>query len=263
MSLPVIAINTSNGCGHCKGFRKDGQPRVPQKDALGNPKMPGTFFGYHWSPDTFRKLVTGTADGKGSAKWRVFDFYWTTLDGRSVKDVMVVSEFTLKGTDGVTRTSYSKQPNGKGVVAAIDDGKAHLLPGAGDWDNFVTKRYPAELINFLFYYPQVMYVNGAVWDNAVRGTGRLYGVVKDCVVAPIKNPDGSVRYNIDYSKPPKSQANPVKLAIDLTDASKELQLPTVSILPDSLPLPAEGERAVLMETVGNGCKSLGFKLIPP
>lgn len=250
MSLPVIAILTSASCGHCRSMRGDGQPREPS-----NPSIPGPIKGgHHWSPTFFRRLITGNKKGEGTAKWRVFEFYFPTLRIDSIGSLLEANEFNLK-PGGITRTTYMPTSDGTSVMRAFDGGKKTALDGAGDFKTWVAKRYPKELINFVYLYPGWIWTSGPNWDAAVKGTEHMFSHVSACFVdVQGKDDAGKPIYGVNYEKKFTTPEDPLEVAITLNNASPKLHPPKENT--EQLPLPTE---TVRMQTAG--CSALGFRLV--
>jgi hypothetical protein len=258
MSLPVIVITTSSACGTCKAIRGDGQPREPKKKADGTQLMPGLIKGgYHWSPALFTGLLTGKT-GKGPARYRVYEPYFTTLGPKGLWDMVELNEFTLKATGGVTRTTYSPSDDKKGVMIAVDGGTKTVLKGASDFGSFVARKIPVEIMHFLYLYPNWIYVNGAIWDGALRGANHLYAYPSSLQVTSVTADDGKPKYGIDTKKPYTSQEDPVEnaaLFLSPTGAPK--------LLPPTGPnLAVKGDTVIMPTTAGCTSAGLGYKIVP-
>ena len=146
-SLPVIAIITAQGCGHCERMRL---PRIEKSDNEGIKTIVGR---YAWDQEFFTLLLFGGELPKSvnqSPNYRVFNIHIGSMAKPTFEDIAEVTSITWNGSK-VCQDIVSNQ-----VV-------------------------PKSIVRFIRMFPTFAYFDGNSWN----GKSPLVGYVMSCRVKKV------------------------------------------------------------------------------
>lgn len=195
-SLPVICVITSASCGHCNKMRNSGD--ISTSECV-SATIPG---GNCWNESFFKALIS---DSTGTPKFRVYEIHFGPMNfgiEEFYNKIVEFNEYVWTGTktqrnkyrSEYTRTPEAKCPeNPEGNLRVVSIVNGHQLFGTLAFTDFLAKRIPNQIHNYVQQYPSWMFSEGTNWDSSIKnGTPLISHVFGFKTISPGKiEPFGS------------------------------------------------------------------------
>lgn len=181
-SLPIVGLVTSAGCGHCTSMRLDGRLQ-PSANTKGRPATINDNR-YHFDNTFITALLTGGRGGS-SPSCRVINIHTRSIQ-KGGGGFIELSEFFLNGEEGIKQVIYRPQimepPHLLEVETLQITSTARTVisldKGITTWEEFVKEHIPARFVQYLFFYPAIMFFRGESWQKGLKGeefNGAIFG----------------------------------------------------------------------------------------
>lgn len=265
MALPMVVLATSAVCGVCERIRKptdgkltplalkDEKPAAYEKRVGYPPAVTFPGFG-QYDVAFFRQLIMGGKDGP--AKFRVCLLQFANMNGTwKENSVIEISIIELDG-DGVKQTMFKPSGDKTSLESYRINSKQQKIISRTDpvqWSTTVSVYVPNGIIRYLFFFPAFYFFDGGLWDEAIKTSGPLYGLVNG--LSTIQ----STPWGIASSEQPKI-INTLEMTSRLVSNPQEL-LPPPEAKPDVVPAEKPAAGAASSAASFNVCAG-GLRLQP-
>lgn len=237
MSLPVIVIVTSVQCGHCVSMRgadgslksDDAPISIPSKWA--------------WNEKFFLNLLRG-GEQSGPAKFKVFEINYKIMNP-SPDNIKEISEFSIGNSNRIKRVIYNNIDDNLQTNTVIED-KNTISPSSNiKFKDFVSRNIPAEISNYIVFFPSILYFSNESWEKSKLNTESLYGLIGG---ANVKYNNG--KWGFDSSIQPTR--------IDPVEMSSKIVKGQISLKPEVV-LTNDGSNKVIARA---GCSAQKYNIYP-
>jgi hypothetical protein len=273
MSLPVILVITSQRCGHCVRMRGDGRLNS-SFDGESQSSLPG---GYGYDDTFIRKLISANPaavpknDNTYPAKYRVYNLHLSKMGGPD-NEVLEIIEFELKTGGTIEERIYKKNNSNTDIeiytVSSTNKPSTKLHHTSTPWLDTIKNMIPSGYVNYLHFFPMILYFSAGAWDRALREGGPIYGYINGAETSQTP-PYGPApkQTNIQVVDPVILAASFIKGEKALIDAPRATNTAAVSNrVSEQIRIPSSGSTItgdqIRIPTSGNACAQLGYTIIP-